>query len=185
MFELFQEAAYPDQAIGRSILGTPDSIGAQTPDDLRRFLATHYRGPETVIAAAGNLDHAAVVAGAREASRLAFHGEIANGGARLLPRRRDDARRVPFRRRRSFSASRRPAITTTRFRRRTSCRPSSAAAWRRDCFRRLREERGLCYSIYSFFWPFADTGIFGIQAATSEEDVAELTPRRCSMSFTR
>ena len=33
-------------------------------------------------------------------------------------------------------------------------------------FQELREKRGLCYSIYSFYWPFADTGVFGMQAAT-------------------
>ena len=43
-------------------------------------------------------------------------------------------------------------------------------------FQELRESRGLCYSIYSFYWPFEDTGVFGIQAATSEDDVAELVP---------
>ena len=43
-------------------------------------------------------------------------------------------------------------------------------------FQELREDRGLCYSIYSFYWPFEDTGVFGIQAATSEDDVAELVP---------
>ena len=43
-------------------------------------------------------------------------------------------------------------------------------------FQELREERGLCYSIYSFYWPFTDTGLFGIQTATSEEDVEELVP---------
>ena len=41
-------------------------------------------------------------------------------------------------------------------------------------FQEVREDRGLCYSIYSFFWPFMDTGLFGIQAATSEDDVQEL-----------
>jgi predicted Zn-dependent peptidase len=43
-------------------------------------------------------------------------------------------------------------------------------------FQELRETRGLCYSVYSFYWPFDDTGVFGIQAATSEEDLAELVP---------
>jgi predicted Zn-dependent peptidase len=43
-------------------------------------------------------------------------------------------------------------------------------------FQELRETRGLCYSIYSFYWPFADTGVFGIQAATSEGEVAKLVP---------
>ena len=41
-------------------------------------------------------------------------------------------------------------------------------------FQEVRERRGLCYSIYSFYWPFTDTGVFGIQAATSEEDIEEL-----------
>src|SRR5690606_29613378 len=41
-------------------------------------------------------------------------------------------------------------------------------------FQELREKRGLCYSISSFYWPFADTGLFGVQTASSEEDVGEL-----------
>ena len=48
VFELFQEAAFPGQAIGRSILGTPESIRAHTAGDLRRFLDAHYCGPQTV-----------------------------------------------------------------------------------------------------------------------------------------
>src|SRR5690606_35433133 len=43
-------------------------------------------------------------------------------------------------------------------------------------FQELREKRGLCYSISSFYWPFADTGLFGVQTASSEEDVGELMP---------
>jgi predicted Zn-dependent peptidase len=44
-------------------------------------------------------------------------------------------------------------------------------------FQEVRENRGLCYSIHSFYWPFADTGLFGIHGRTSEEDVAELVLR--------
>ena len=43
-------------------------------------------------------------------------------------------------------------------------------------FQELRENRGLCYSIYSFYAPYADTGLFGIETATSEEDIEELVP---------
>ena len=43
-------------------------------------------------------------------------------------------------------------------------------------FQEVREKRGLCYSIYAFHWAFADTGIFGVHAATGPEDVAELMP---------
>ena len=43
-------------------------------------------------------------------------------------------------------------------------------------FQRVREERGLAYSIYTFHWPYADTGLFGFYAASGHQDVAELMP---------
>src|SRR5260370_39198425 len=43
-------------------------------------------------------------------------------------------------------------------------------------FQEVREKRGLCYSIYAFHWSFADTGIFGVHAATGPDDVAKLMP---------
>ncbi|MCR4283549.1 MAG: insulinase family protein [Bauldia sp.] len=43
-------------------------------------------------------------------------------------------------------------------------------------FQEVREKRGLCYSIYAFHWSFADTGIFGVHAATGPDDVNELMP---------
>jgi predicted Zn-dependent peptidase len=43
-------------------------------------------------------------------------------------------------------------------------------------FQEVREKRGLCYSIYAFHWSFADTGMFGVHAATGPGDVAELMP---------
>ncbi len=43
-------------------------------------------------------------------------------------------------------------------------------------FQEVREARGLCYSISAFHWPFEETGLIGIHAATGEEDLAELMP---------
>jgi predicted Zn-dependent peptidase len=43
-------------------------------------------------------------------------------------------------------------------------------------FQEVREKRGLCYSVYSFHWAFADSGVFGVAAATGEAEVAELVP---------
>lgn len=40
-------------------------------------------------------------------------------------------------------------------------------------FQSLREQRGLCYSVNSFYWPFTDTGVFGIHMATSEDEIEE------------
>ncbi len=43
-------------------------------------------------------------------------------------------------------------------------------------FQEVREKRGLCYSVYSFHWAFADSGVFGVAAATGEDEVGDLVP---------
>jgi predicted Zn-dependent peptidase len=41
-------------------------------------------------------------------------------------------------------------------------------------FQEVREQRGLCYSIYAFHAPYTDTGMFGLYAGTDATDVMEL-----------
>ena len=41
-------------------------------------------------------------------------------------------------------------------------------------FQEAREQRGLCYSIYTFHAPYADTGMFGLYAGTDAADAPEL-----------
>ena len=43
-------------------------------------------------------------------------------------------------------------------------------------FQEVRERRGLAYTIYAFHWSYADTGLLGFYAATSQRDVGELMP---------
>jgi len=57
VFEHLNELCYPDQPMGRSLLGTPQTLAAFTRDNLRRYLATHYRGPRNERRAAGAVDH--------------------------------------------------------------------------------------------------------------------------------
>src|SRR5690606_8980167 len=49
VFDLFQEAAYPDQPIGRTILGTEDSVRGFDADSIRAYMASHYVGDQMVI----------------------------------------------------------------------------------------------------------------------------------------
>jgi predicted Zn-dependent peptidase len=173
VFELFQEAAFPEQAIGRTVLGTPESIRAHTADDLRRFLGAHYCGPRIVIAAAGNLDHAEVVRRAEEhlgrlSARKPGPDEPGHyrGGERKEPRALKEAQILL-----GFPA---PTYLDRTF---TTAHLFSAilgGGMASRLFQEVRESRGLCYSIYSFYWPFMDTGVFGVQAATSEDDIVEL-----------
>ncbi|MFX9180944.1 insulinase family protein, partial [Acinetobacter baumannii] len=55
VFDRLQECAFPDQAIGRPILGTPETVRSFGKRELTHYLSAHYRGPSMVLAAAGNI----------------------------------------------------------------------------------------------------------------------------------
>jgi len=57
VYDKFTEAAFRDQTIGRPILGTPETVKAFTPDQIRAYLARHYTGDRIVVVAAGAVDH--------------------------------------------------------------------------------------------------------------------------------
>src|SRR3954453_10549164 len=62
VFDKLQETAFPGQPVGRSILGTRDSVRSFDRRKLAAYLTRNYRSPDMVVAAAGAVDHARVVA---------------------------------------------------------------------------------------------------------------------------
>ena len=175
VFDIFQNTAFAGQPIGRPILGTPETVSGFKSDDLRDYLSTHYRGPNMVLSAAGAVDHEALVRQADElfgafpkdlpaAPQPAYYG----GGEAMLDRAFQEAQIVlGFEGRayhvRDFYASQLLATVL-------------GGGMSSRLFQEVREKRGLCYSIYAFHWGFADTGMFGIHAATGEEDLGRLMP---------
>jgi predicted Zn-dependent peptidase len=173
VFDLFQEAAYPGQAIGRSILGTPDSISSHTTGDLKRFLATHYAGPQTVLAAAGHLHHDEVVRLAEQSlADLPMHKPSAVEAATYAGGEWTESRAVQEAQ--ILLGFKAPSFGDRDFHAAHLLSAIVGGGMASRLFQEARENRGLCYSINSFYWPFTDTGLFGVHAATSEEDVAEL-----------
>jgi predicted Zn-dependent peptidase len=61
IFDWLQEAAYPSQPIGRSILGPSAQVSGFSAGDLRRFVADHYGPGQMILSAAGAVDHDALV----------------------------------------------------------------------------------------------------------------------------
>lgn len=174
-FDLFQDTAFAGQAIGRPILGTRETVSALGQEDLRNYLGTHYRGPGMVFSAAGGINHAQLVRQAEETfgTFSAEEGPEAVpafycGGEKLLQRDIHEAQIVlGFEGRayhaRDFYASQLLSMVL-------------GGGMSSRLFQEVREKRGLCYSVYAFHWGFSDSGIFGIHAATGEEDVGELVP---------
>ncbi len=59
--DIFDTVAYPDQPMGRSILGNAEAIQRYTRDSVLQYMQTHYHAPRMVISAAGKLTHEALI----------------------------------------------------------------------------------------------------------------------------
>jgi predicted Zn-dependent peptidase len=67
IFDLVEAAVYPGHALGRPVIGTPETVRSFTRDVLDAYLGRHYTPDRLVIAAAGNVRHSQIV---RAAERL-------------------------------------------------------------------------------------------------------------------
>jgi predicted Zn-dependent peptidase len=178
IFDYFQERAFPDQAMGRPVLGSPDIIRKLSREAVMGYLRDHYGAARMVLSAAGNLEHARVVdlAGkllSEMPAERAVTSEPAHyvGGDRRQQRELEQLHLVigfpglPLGDPDYYAAS----VLSTAFGGGMSSR----------LFQEVREKRGLVYSIHSFAHGYRDGGLFGIYAGTGEEEAAELLPVLC------
>lgn len=174
VFEHLNELCYPDQPMGRSLLGTAKTLRAFNRDSLRGYLSTHYRGPDMVVAAAGAVDHTQVVAEAerRFASFGATPGpkpqaaQFGKGGAKVVHRELEQAHLT-------LALEGVPQTDLSLFSLQVFTNILGGGMSSR-LFQEVREKRGLCYSIYSFHAPYADTGFFGLYTGTDPADAPEM-----------
>ena len=175
VFDHFQETAYPEQALGRPVLGRAEVVRSLGRDTLVDYLGRHYRGPNLVIAAAGRVDHDRFVALAGEAfGGLPGKAEPREHVARYTGgeyREERDLEQVHLVIGLPAVGIRDPdyytlSVLSTLFGGGMSSR----------LFQEVREKRGLVYSIYSFTAAFTDGGVFGVYAGTGAAQVGELVP---------
>ncbi len=174
VFDRLQEIAFPEQAVGRSILGTPATVRSFTPGGCAIYLARNYRGPDMLVAAAGAVEHAAdrrrvgaalcrfhraggAGAGAGDASAAA-RGSSSATSSRCISRSRSRACAVGDERLYSLQVF-------------TNVLGGGMSS---RLFQEVRESRGLCYAIHAFHVPYADTGMFALYAGTDQADAPEL-----------
>ncbi|MDN2566827.1 insulinase family protein [Aquibium sp. A9E412] len=176
VFDHFTETAFRHQAIGRSILGTPQTVESFTSDQLRGFLERQYGADRMVVVAAGGVDHERFVREveqrlgsfrSKSSGALPQYSHYVGGDFREHRDLMDAQIVLGFEGRayhvRDFYASQILSMIL-------------GGGMSSRLFQEVRERRGLCYSVYAFHWGFSDSGIFGIHAATGESDIAELVP---------
>jgi predicted Zn-dependent peptidase len=173
IFEHLQAVAFPNQPLGRSILGTPKTVRSFDGTRLRHYLAQHYRGPDMVVAAAGAIAHEMVVA---EVERH-FAGFNGSAGPRPQPASFGGGTHVEKRELEQVHiALALPGVSQTdpalfSLQAFTAVLGGGMSS---RLFQEAREKRGLCYSIYSFHAAYADTGMFGLYAGTDAADTSNL-----------
>ncbi|PWT88916.1 MAG: peptidase M16 [Proteobacteria bacterium] len=173
IWDRLQETAFSGQPIGRSILGTPATVRSFDRARLADYLNRNYRAPDMVIVAAGAVAHAAVVA---EVERR-FAAFIGPGGPAPEPARFIGGSRVESRDLEqvhiALAMNGVPQRDSTLYSLQVFANVLGGGMSSR-LFQEVREQRGLCYSIYAFHAPYSDTGMFGLYAGTDASDVTEL-----------
>ena len=171
--DLLLETAWPKQAIGRSILGTMDTVASIDVTALREFMAQHYRAPNMVVASAGAVDHEQIVKLVNQkfmdissAKGKPLQASKYVGGETIEARNLQEAQIYL-----GFEGFR---YGHKHFYAVQMLASMLGGGMSSRLFQVAREVKGLCYTIYASHLGFEDTGLFAINAATGKEDINEL-----------
>jgi len=174
--EVIDEVVWGEQAVGRSIAGSEETVGDVTRDGMVDFWKRNYRPDRLVVAAGGDIRHEQVV----ELTERYFGDLVADGEPdgydpgvveqdaariRLVNRETEQAHLCLAMPALPYSTERRYAQSTI------EAVLSSGMSSR--LFQEIREKRGLVYSVYGYFRPYADVGQGVVYAGTDLERVEE------------
>lgn len=175
VFDMLQEACFGDQPLGQTILGTPETVRAQTREDLLDHLGRFYDPASLILGVSGPL----------KAEEVLPHVEAALGSLSRPPRPKDPSgaflggdQRLVRSLEQAHLAVAFPGCSATseRLFALQLLNEIYGGGMSSHLFQEVREKRGLCYSVYSFAQSYADTGLFGFYAGTSGEEVGQLLP---------
>ena len=173
--ELLGRAMYGDHPMGWSTAGTEDTVAGLAQRDFRDWIGLWYGGPNTVISVAGSTSHAAVV---DLVGRYFGTGRTVEAPAVLsvdgnVPLQRATGEARPI-------AQANVALGLPALPRRDPDRYALMVlnsvlgrGMSSRLFKEVRERRGLAYSVGSSVSRHSDTGMLGVSAGVSPENVRE------------
>jgi predicted Zn-dependent peptidase len=172
VFDVLGEAVFGDHPLGRAILGRADVVAGTPAEGLAAFHAGRYVPGNVVVAAAGSIDHDALVALVRGAEAAAgrtleahLPGDVGPPTARV--------RFVEKETEQYHVCLGAPGISREddrRFALRVLDNILGGTSSSR-LFQEVRERRGLAYAVYSFTSLYAHTGQVGLYVGTRPENV--------------
>jgi predicted Zn-dependent peptidase len=174
VFELFGEAAMPSMGLGRQIIGSRESVGGFVHDDCLAYSRAHYHASNCIVAAAGSLDHDALVEVVER-----YLGHLA-GGVRA---KRDEAPTQPEPLRLLTKDTEQanlvygmPGLTAGDEDRFAGALLDAAlgGGMSSRLFQEIREKRGLAYAVYSSTMSYVDAGSFVVYVGTRPDNLGEV-----------
>nr|WP_234974286.1 pitrilysin family protein [Williamsia sterculiae] len=178
----FMTAMFGDQPIGRPVIGSAESISAMTREQLHSFHTRRYTPDRMVLAVAGNVDHAAVVAQARRSTgsgrgvvttpsrpvvaRRPAGGVTTEANLRLTHRETEQAHLLLGMPTPGRGSPDRWALSLLNV--------AVGGGLSSRLYQEIREERGLAYSVYSTVDTFSDVGTFSVYAGCSPDSLGEV-----------
>jgi predicted Zn-dependent peptidase len=171
--DLFAETLWKGHPLGRPVLGTRETIGSVSRDQVRRFYTTRYQPSHFVVAAAGNLKHdelcalieAGMDTGARvgpgRAPLVRSPGSVPPPSGKTLvhPRKTEQAHICLGTNAYSRQDPERFAFGVVN--------SALGGGMSSRLFQEVREKRGLAYAVYSYHSMFTETGQFVAYAGST------------------
>lgn len=172
VFDHLQATAFPEQSLGRTILGTRESLSTLDAGSLRHWRQAHYRGEGLILSAAGKVDHERIVEQARR-----LFGKLAPGRpGPIQPALWAGGTRADNQKNEQLHVALGFQGFGPQDPRHDAARLFSMAlggGMSSRLFQELREERGLAYSVSASHSIHADTGLLSIYAAARPKDGAQ------------
>ena len=172
--ERWQSALFPSHPLGRDTLGTAASVRRITRDDIAVFFAQHYRPSNMVVSVAGDCTHEAVAAelegrfaglrGGTAPTRSAPVTEAVN--LEVVRRATEQAHLVYGARSVSRFDERRWALAVLNH--------VLGGGLSSRLFQKVREQRGLAYSVWSERAAYQDAGSLAVVVGTAPDHVDEV-----------
>ena len=172
--ELWQSSLFPGHALGRDTLGTASTVGALSAPDIRGFFNHHYRPGNMVISVAGDCTHEAVAADLERR----FAGQ-SGGTAPLRTAPGPDTARLHVVRRPTEQAHVVYGVrSVSRFDEKrwglAVLNHVLGGGLSSRLFQKVREERGLAYSVWSERAAYEDAGSLAVVVGTAPDHVGEI-----------
>lgn len=179
VYEKLSEIAFSDQSMGRSILGTPESIGKFQSQDFINYVTKHHHADNMFLSVAGLVDHDVIVAMAEKlfsfntCPEASFDKGKYTGGVSLISKGHLEQSNIMI----GFESV--SYMNVEKFYHTQMLSLILGGGISSRLFQRIREELGLAYSVGAFNSSYKDTGLFTLYAGTSHDNLIKTAEALC------